>query len=256
MNLFTKHTPLHSTQKSKSRPSPIFAPILSLALTSTMLLTTLPLPTEATNFHDQDQISNTMAVDVITALGVMVGDENNNFNPQEPVTRAEMAVICTTMLFGANFPHSSFQLTHVFTDVPDWATGFVNAAASQNIISGYGDGTFGSDTPVTSIDALLMLMKTVGYFQNPDEFGTNWELNVLSKATSLGFFQQTQNDNAHAPLTREDVATFIFHAMTALAEVDYNQAFGAYYNRGKSMTYGVDNTIYEDTLGYKFKTWS
>lgn len=254
-------TQITQNKSKHARSKHLTTKMLGVGLSSALLLSCITPSTNASTsktFADQNQITNTLAVDIITSLGIMIGDENNNFNPQEPVTRAEMAVICTTMLNGANFPYQNFEITHIFDDVPDWATGYVNIAAAQNIIRGYGDGTFGPDVPVTSIDALLMIMKTLGYFQNQSEFGSNWTNAVLAKAGSLGFFHENQNasDNAYDPLTREDVAIFVFHAMSELAEVDYNEAFGAYYNRGKSMVHGVDNSIYEDTLGYKFKTWS
>ena len=48
-------------------------------------------------FNDGTTISAVCAqyVDLLSSLDIMVGDENNNFNPNKTVNRAEMAVIVT-----------------------------------------------------------------------------------------------------------------------------------------------------------------
>lgn len=228
---------------------------------STALSLSLSAPTFATTlkgFQDQDLIINQQAVDVVVHLGIMEGDDQGYFHPSLPVTRGEMAVICTTMLNGAHFPVESFAIENRFSDVPDWAVGYVNLANLQGIVMGDGDGNFRPDDSVTAVEALLMMLKTLGYFQSAEEYGSHWVSSVLTRAGSLGFFHATEMASASSSesLTRENVASYVFHAMTQVVPVDYNKAFGAYYNRGGSMLKGVDNSIVEDTLGYNFITYS
>lgn len=230
---------------------------LGLAMTLSLSLVA-PVNALTKEFKDQDAIVNQQAVDIVVHLGIMEGDEQGYFHPSSPVTRAEMAVICTTMLNGANFPVDAFGVENRFTDVPDWAIGYVNIANLQGIVLGDGDGTFRPDDSVTAVEALLMMLKTLGYFQSAEEYGSHWISSVLTRAGSLGFFTATDmaSPSSSQPLTRENVASYVFHAMTQVVPVDYNSTFGAYYNRGGSMLKGVDNSVVEDTLGYNFITYS
>ncbi len=56
--------------------------------------------------------------------------------PKNVVTRAEMAVIISTMLYGAGVNVNQFAETNVFTDVPAWAQGYVNLCSSLGIVAG------------------------------------------------------------------------------------------------------------------------
>lgn len=53
------------------------------------------IPTEATKFGDYSEISESKKnyIDTVVRLGVIVGDDNGNFNPQKLINRAEMAVV-------------------------------------------------------------------------------------------------------------------------------------------------------------------
>ena len=77
---------------------------LSVALASAMLLGMMMVGTSAKgidDFTDKDKIVNQDAVAVTAEIGVFDGYENGSFGPENVVTRAEMAVIICTMLYGA-----------------------------------------------------------------------------------------------------------------------------------------------------------
>lgn len=210
-------------------------------IATALLLNTLLFPTHATQkqitYADQDSITNAQAVTLVSAVGLMVGDNNGNFNPQVAVTRAEMAVICTTLLYGDNFSVNSFSSFQLFDDLPNWAIGYINAAAAEGIVIGTGDRTFSPDQTVTAGEAMLMFLKTLGYFQNPDEFGNDWQAATYYKAQSVGLYQPNLDGrlDQFTPLTRELVAQMAFHALTSVTPVTYNASTGAYFPTGGSM---------------------
>ena len=70
---------------------------------------------------DKAEIVNQDAVAVTSAIGMFEGYEDGSFGPENVVTRAEMAVIICTMLYGAGVNVNQFAETSVFTDVPAWA---------------------------------------------------------------------------------------------------------------------------------------
>ena len=114
---------------------------LSLALASVMLLGMMVVGSSAKgidDFTDKAEIVNQDAVAVTSAIGMFEGYEDGSFGPENVVTRAEMAVIICTMLYGAGVNVNQFAETSVFTDVPDWAEGYVNLCASLGIVAGVG----------------------------------------------------------------------------------------------------------------------
>lgn len=116
----------------------------------TQLLTHLLLeiePTAAKAFTDLESVE--WADEAITALAsmdIVIGDEENRFNPLEPVTRAEM----TTMLVRALGIYDQAGIV-MFDDVrfDDWHYPFIAAYVSQGLAEGVGDGKFAPDRPIT-----------------------------------------------------------------------------------------------------------
>mgnify|MGYP002587159270 CR=1 FL=1 len=225
---------------------------LSLALASVMLLGMMVVGSSAKgidDFTDKAEIVNQDAVAVTSAIGMFEGYEDGSFGPENVVTRAEMAVIICTMLYGAGVNVNQFAETNVFTDVPAWAQGYVNLCSSLGIVAGVGDGKFDPNATVTTAQAVLMLCRALGYFQNAADFGDNWMLAATAKGTALGLYGDLKL-TANAGLTRDNVAELVFNALTKAVPVQYNELLGVYYNENKGILYSL-TYYYTDTLGYK-----
>ena len=225
---------------------------LSLALASVMLLGMMVVGSSAKgldDFSDNAEIVNKDAVAVTSAIGLFDGYEDGSFGPENVVTRAEMAVIICTMLYGAGVNVNQFAETNVFTDVPAWAQGYVNLCSSLGIVAGVGDGKFDPNATVTTAQAVLMLCRALGYFQNAADFGDNWMLAATAKGTALGLYGDLKL-TANEGLTRDNVAELVFNALTKAVPVQYNELLGVYYNENKGIIYSL-TFYYTDTLGYK-----
>ena len=225
---------------------------LSLALASVMLLGMMVVGSSAKgldDFSDNAEIVNKDAVAVTSAIGLFDGYEDGSFGPENVVTRAEMAVIICTMLYGAGVNVNQFAETSVFTDVPAWAQGYVNLCSSLGIVAGVGDGKFDPNATVTTAQAVLMLCRALGYFQNAADFGDNWMLAATAKGTALGLYGDLKL-TANEGLTRDNVAELVFNALTKAVPVQYNELLGVYYNENKGIVYSL-TFYYTDTLGYK-----
>jgi hypothetical protein len=85
----------------------------------------------------------------------MVGTSDTTFEPDGEVTRA-MAITVLGRLIGAEQAESSD-----FTDVESgaWYSGYVGWAASNGIVEGYGDGTFGAGDTLTAEQLELVLSR-------------------------------------------------------------------------------------------------
>ncbi len=222
---------------------------LSLGLTAAMISGLMVMGSSAVSYPDSDQIQNQTAVEILGEIGVMVGDDNGNFNPTQDVTRAEMAVIITRILYGNDLNVDQFKGMNLFTDVPAWAEGFVNLCASLDIVAGVGDGKFAPNETVTAAQAALMLSRALGYFQNNAEFGNDWALAAIRRATSAGIIGDDMVLAANEGLSRDNVAQMTFNTLTKAVPVQYNDLLNVYYNENQGITYALTFN-YLQTLGY------
>lgn len=104
------------------------------------------------------------AVNYVNDAGIMVGDDKGNFNPDKPVTRAEMAVvICRTL--EKTLDEEDYLPIYVaaenFSDVPEshWANMYINKVSFLEIVKGYGNGRFGPSDNVTYEQAITMVIR-------------------------------------------------------------------------------------------------
>ena len=223
---------------------------LSLALAAVMIMGMMVVGGSAKSYTDADKIDNQVAVEILGEIGVMVGNEDGSFAPDRVVTRAEMAVILTRILYGNNLNVDQFKGLNTFTDVPDWAEGFVNLCASLGIVAGRGNGIFDPNATVTTAEAALMLSRALGYFKNSAEFGSDWALASVKRATQAGIIGGDMVLQANAGLTRDDVAQMTFNTLTKAVPVQYNELLNVYYNENQGVIYALEFN-YLQTLGYK-----
>ena len=179
---------------------------LSLALSSVMLLGMMVVGTSAASYPDVDAQDNLEAIEVLQMLGVMEGDEKGNFNPDNKVTRNEMAVIMTHLL------NLTAGGTNPFTDVPTWAQPYVSAIYANGVTAGTSATTYGGSNNVTAVEAALMVMKALGYFEYQGEFEDNWTVAVVKKATQIGLFDGV-DAAATSQITRSQAAQLCLNAL-------------------------------------------
>ena len=185
---------------------------LSLLLSSTMVLGMLVMGGSAAGYQDVDASNDHQeAIEVLQTVGIMTGDQNGNFNPDGSITRNEMAVVMAHLL---NLDYDYYRGTNPFTDVPEWAAPYVAACAAEGVVAGIGNGQFGGDQKVTAAQASLMIMKALGYFQNAEDFGTDWQVATIRQASYINLFNNI-NATAESALTRGQVAQLVLNGLKA-----------------------------------------
>jgi hypothetical protein len=92
-----------------------------------------------------DQILACVDADIVN------GYEDRTYRPDLAVTRDQMAVYISRALAGGDENVPEFADTPTFPDVPEgfWALDHVEYAVSQNVVAGYGDGTYHPEQEVT-----------------------------------------------------------------------------------------------------------
>ncbi len=184
---------------------------LSLTLASVMLLGMMVVGSSAAGYPDVSEEENIEAIEVLQSVGVMEGDNNGNFNPDDYVTREQMAVIMSKLL---NLDYNYYQGTNPFSDVPAWAAPYVAACAANGITSGIGGGMYGAGQNVNAVQAALMMLKALGYFQYQEDFGGDYVLATVKQATEARLFDGIDS-NAQQALTRNEVAQMALNALKA-----------------------------------------
>ena len=184
---------------------------LSLGLTAAMISGLMVMGSSAASYADVTSENNVEAIDVLEAVGIMIGDENGNFNPDQNVTRNEMAVVMANLM---EYNVASYKDTSPFTDVPSWAEPYVAACWTNGITAGYSDTIYGGSDTVTTAQAALMLMKALGYFQYASDFGSDWQLATTKQANDIDLFVGVDSGVEQA-MTRNDVAQLVLNTLEA-----------------------------------------
>lgn len=147
-------------------------------------------------FPDVDDTADyAEAVSVLNNMGIMVGDEQGNFNPNKTVTRAEMvAIICRMIGETENFGTDGTQFSDVLST--HWANSFIIKASSLGVIGGYEDGTFRPDETVTYAQALTMVVRAMGLEDRALEAGgyPDGYIKIANENGLAGGFAATQGE--------------------------------------------------------------
>ncbi len=149
------------------------------------------------------------AVADLVGRDIISGYPDGSFKPDDPVTRAQLAV----MLVNANGIRTASKRSN-FSDVPrsHWAYGFVSAAASEGYLTGYPDGSFRPDNNVSYNEALTMIVASLGYTM-ADLTGT-YPTCFTDKAEEIGLLN-TCGKIGDGAASRAEVACFISDSFKA-----------------------------------------
>lgn len=147
------------------------------------------------------------AVAYVNEAGIMVGDNNGNFNPYKTVNRAEMAAIVCRML-GVD---KDLSTATNFTDVPVtyWANKYVGKAASLGIVNGYGGGKFGPTDGVKYEQAVTMIIRAIGGNGAAIERG-GYPDGYMLVAEENGLLSGLSAKKGE-PLSRSDIAQILYN---------------------------------------------
>lgn len=191
---------------------------LSTLLVLYMVMTILICPAKAAStFSDVDaNAAYAEAAEYMNETGIMVGDENGNFNPNKILTRAEMAtIICRVVGETENLSISS-----AFSDVPidHWANRYIGKAVELNIVSGYGNGKYGPSDNLTYEQAVAMIVRALGGTEIANERG-GYPNGFSSIAEEYGFLEGTSFEIGR-PIPRSDVAIILYNSGGFYFDID------------------------------------
>ncbi|MCK9479865.1 MAG: InlB B-repeat-containing protein, partial [Firmicutes bacterium] len=104
-------------------------------------------------------------IETATAKGLFVGSEDMIFNPNNPITRAELATVITRY-FRETTSNNIEESELNFNDIQNhWAKGYIQEMHRYGIIKGYSDNSFKPDTPISRAEAITMINRML--FRGP-----------------------------------------------------------------------------------------
>ncbi len=192
--------------------------VLSLVLALTMILSCFTVAFAAPeDVTDENQVK---AVDALMSLGIVNGYTDGSYKPGNTVTRAEMAKLLVTALGHGDLAQGSESS---FKDAKGkWYDGFVAMAAGLELVTGYPDGTFKGDNPVSYQEAIVMTLRALGYTNSAVNNGVNSYNASKYKAlgATVGLLDNVTYKNSGA--NRGDVAVIVYNALET-ETVDVNE---------------------------------
>ncbi len=100
-------------------------------------------------------------VEQLAADSITGGCGNGNYCPDNPVTRAQMAVFLLKAMHGSSYLPPAVGADSGFADVPSsyWAAAWIKQLAAEGITGGCGTGNYCPDRPVTRAQMAVFLVK-------------------------------------------------------------------------------------------------
>ena len=169
---------------------------------------------DTVRFSDVADQDTAIAVETLRLMGVLDGYSDGSFRPSTQLNRAEF---CKMAVYALN-SESELGLYRTVTVFPDvkpsyWAAAYVNMAAKgKTIISGYPDGKFHPERPVTVGQAVTILLRMLGY--KDENVGGVWPDSYMAVGATIGLADGVGN-NGNAPLNRGQAAKLFLNLLRA-----------------------------------------
>ncbi len=219
-----------------------FKRILSAVLASLIVCAAIPA-VAARDFNDVT-VENAAKdeIDILSDIGVIVGTSENEFSPNENVTREQMALFLFRLML--NKQSGGRVNTSPFKDLyDDTYHGAISWANASGYILGTTESTFEPREGITLQDAMTMLVRALGQSNAAMNNGYPWT--YIDAGIKLGLDRGLEHLAYSETLTRGETAIILYNALTAEYLVQKNLAGGnVVYER---------TTIIEYVFGYQME---
>ena len=189
--------------------------VLALVMAFAMVFTMMA--TAGAAYTDQADIEATEAVEMLNAIGVMTGDPDGSFRPNDTITRAEACRMIYTIRTNSDNADAYKNMQTTFKDVPSdaWYAGYVKHCQAANIVSGTSATTFEPNRDVTGVELALMCLRVMGYDpEKADIGGSTWSTKTIGLATEAGILDGV-NTTITSACPRQWAAQLMYNTIDA-----------------------------------------
>ncbi|MCL2827283.1 MAG: InlB B-repeat-containing protein [Oscillospiraceae bacterium] len=170
-----------------------------------------------------------------THYAYLIGESVDRVAPTNAITRAEVASVILRIV--SDETRAAFwTLENPFPDVPNnggaWFSNAVSVINNMGIMTGFPDGTFGPNQPITRAEVVTVMTRFLSsemqYSGTVDMFpdiSTSWARDNINLAAELGWVQGCGdgNFNPNANITRAEFATMV-NRMLSRTTIDIDTA--------------------------------
>ncbi|WP_141503214.1 S-layer homology domain-containing protein [Paenibacillus luteus] len=158
-------------------------------------------------------------------LGFVSGYKNNQFMPNQQVTRAEFAAMLTRAL---KLPEGSELVFADTAQIPEWAKPYISSAVAAKAVSGYNDNTFRANRTISRAEMAAMVVRAAALnsseegetgFADESEIAA-WAKLYVKSAVEAGIIKG-KGGNRFAPndqLTRAEAVTVLMNVLSKKAQ--------------------------------------
>jgi len=236
-------------------------PALLLSVLLALILAAAPF---LTGFTDIENHWAQEAIEEWTEAGLISGYDDGTFRPEQEITRAEF-----TALINRSFGFTDHQENH-FIDVPldAWFASHVDRAVSEGYISGYDDGTFRPQEPISRQEVATIVYRLEDLPEAPagtlEQFADaeaipEWSRDFVAAVVEAGLMSGYDDDTfrPEAPITRAESVATLDRIVEELPVPDFEAELKLdqeQYHPGDTVTIIVINTGQTNVqLGYPFE---
>ena len=166
-------------------------------------------------------------VEAIFSAGLTSGFPDGSYRPDNPVTRAEMAVFIKKGIHGSTYTPPAPDGGHPFNDIAGhWAEAWIEDLYDEGFTSGFPDGTYRPDNQVTRAEMAIFLKKAIhgSAYTSPAPDGSHpfsdiaahwaeaWIEDLYDEGITSGFPDGTYRPENTA--TRAEMAVFLVNAFS------------------------------------------
>lgn len=151
----------------------------------------------------------------LVKLNIMTGYGDGSLGLQNKIKRSEFFTLVVRMMgYDKDTDVSSTKITFKDLDKNHWAYNYIRLAVKYKLATGYPDNTIAPDNYVTYAEALIVLVRVLGYEKT---LSGKWPDNVLDRSSQLGL-----NNNvdlaSNKQITRGEISVLVNNSLT----VDFN----------------------------------
>ena len=166
-------------------------------------------------------------VEAVFSAGLTSGFPDGTYRPDNPVTRAEMAVFIKKGIHGSSYTPPTPDGNHPFSDISGhWAEAWIEDLYDEGFTSGFPDGTYRPDNQVTRAEMAVFLKKAIhgSAYTSPMPDGSHpfsdiaghwaeaWIEDLFDEGITSGFPDGTYRPENQ--VTRAEMAVFLVNAFS------------------------------------------
>ena len=177
----------------------------------------------------------------LAALGIVEGYDDGSFQPDNLLTRAEFCQLILRLNGVDNASVSSNKQYYLDLPLEHWAFDAVGYMTAQGWLSGYNDGNFYPDRPITYNEAVKIVINFLGY-KYRTEFAGGYPTGYQSVAMELSLTKGISGLSFDDSINRGEISKLLHNSLT----IPLVRMIGM----GQSATYEIsdDKTILSEYL--------